>query len=56
MLSGYQGAKYNNIGTYVFCNPEHDVLILEIYSEDSGADVDTLLNRIEVVKETEIVQ
>ncbi|HOA56258.1 MAG: hypothetical protein WAP56_09220 [Acetivibrionales bacterium] len=52
-----RGAKYNNIGTYVFLQSgEHDVLILEIYSEDSGADVDTLLNRIEVVKETEIVQ
>ena len=57
VISVIKEAKYNNIGTYVFLqSTEHDAMSLTVYSEDSEADFDALLGKIEVVKEKENVQ
>lgn len=55
VISSISKAKYNNIDTYVFVqNTEQDVLNLVVYPEDSGADVDALLDKVEVVKESKL--
>lgn len=47
-------SKYNNVDTYVFSqSTEHDAMNLVVHSEDSGADFDTLLNKVELVEENE---
>lgn len=52
VVSNISKSKYNNIGTYVFLqSTEYDAMNLVINKEDSESDLDTLVEKVEIVKE-----